>query len=230
MISCTSPDRPVESSRDADDDGTSTTDEGCRALVAVHIAVVDPLPLFQQGVATVLSAEGHAVEVPADVVDWARKPGSRVVLLTIRSEADWGMLLRLGGTAGEHKIIAILDEPSAIAGARAVRAGATSVLPRDVTFERLRRTVEATASGQAVMPAEVAMALAGESRSVEKALTHEQLSWLRLLAAGTTVEQLAQRAGYSERAMYRLLRRLYGELGVRTRLDAIMRAQALGWL
>ncbi|SEU14237.1 helix-turn-helix domain-containing protein [Nonomuraea wenchangensis] len=45
-----------------------------------------------------------------------------------------------------------------------------------------------------------------------------------------TVADLADRAGYSERAMFRLLQALYREIGVATRIQAIVRAQERGWL
>lgn len=186
--------------------------------------------MFQLGLTAVLSAAGHTVDTPDDVLDWVRRSGASVVLLTVRSEPDWALLSRLCDVAAEHKVIAVLDGASALAGARAVWAGAASVLPRDVTVERLRRTVAATTDGQAVMPAEVLTALARESVAGSRVPSSAQLSWLRQLAAGTTVEQLADGAGYSERAMYRLLKALYREMGVRTRLEAIMRAQDLGWL
>lgn len=95
------------------------------------------------------------------------------------------------------------------------------------------RTVEATADGLAVLPAEVLAALASASLpsggSPDRP-AEERLSWLRQLAAGTTVAELAGRVGYSERAMFRMLRSLYRDMGVETRMQAVLRAQELGWL
>jgi DNA-binding CsgD family transcriptional regulator len=44
------------------------------------------------------------------------------------------------------------------------------------------------------------------------------------------VVRLADRAGYSERAMFRLLRQLYLRIGARNRTEALMRAHERGWL
>lgn len=104
------------------------------------------------------------------------------------------------------------------------------MISRDATVERLRRAIEATCDGQSVMPAEVAATIA---RGVQDDLwvpSADQLSWLRRLATGSTVEQLANDTGYSERAMYRLLKGLYHDMNVRTRLEAIMSAQRRGWV
>ena len=50
----------------------------------------------------------------------------------------------------------------------------------------------------------------------------EELTWLRILAQGGTVHDLARQVGYSERALYRLLHALYGRMGVSSRTEAIL--------
>jgi DNA-binding CsgD family transcriptional regulator len=60
--------------------------------------------------------------------------------------------------------------------------------------------------------------------------SNRELDWLGQLAEGTTVAQLAERSGYSERAMFRLLRNLYNQLNVRNRTEALQLAQDRGWL
>lgn len=171
------------------------------------------------------------VETPVDVVAWVRRAKVSIVLLTLLSEEDWGVLDRLCGTLGSQVVIAVLEGDPTASGARAVRLGARSVLPRSTTVDALRQTVEATIGGQAVMPAAVAAVLAaGSHTDTQSPLSAEQLSWLRDLAGGTTVARLASRAGYSERAMFRLLRALYQQMGVSGRLQAVIRAQELHWL
>lgn len=198
--------------------------------MVVRIAIVDPLPMFREGAAAALAQTGHLVETPADVVAWMRRQATNVVLLTVLSDTDWRLLDRLRATPATSIVIALLDGGSlTVGGVRAVRAGARSVLWRDTSATVLRRTVEATIDGQAVLPAALAAAMAsgGRPRGEPSA---EQLSWLRHLANGSTVAGIAAEAGYSERAMYRLLRALYHQLGVRTRMQAVMRAQDAGWL
>ncbi|WP_181958015.1 response regulator transcription factor [Nonomuraea mesophila] len=189
--------------------------------------------MYRQGVAAVLSTAGYVVESPADLLAWVRQERRGVVLLTLVREQDWELLGRLRDTGGAHGVIVLLVEESAVLGTRAVRAGARSVLPREVTATALRRTVEATFDGQAVLPAEVVTALVTgvhQDGTSPGTLSPHQLSWLRQLAGGATVAELAGRAGYSERAMFRLLQALYREMGVTTRIQAIVRAQERGWL
>ncbi|WIM93137.1 DNA-binding response regulator [Actinoplanes oblitus] len=203
--------------------------------MTVHVAVIDPLPMYRQGVVAALSAIGHRVEAPADPLAWARDARRAVMMLTLATPADWQLLRLLHDVSTAPPVIAMLDDDSATAGVRAVRAGARSVLPRTVTSEVLRRTVEATLDGQAVVPGAVAAALANGAATPpapdgHASLSPRQLAWLQQLAEGATVAQLATRAGYSERAMFRLLQSLYRDMGVRTRMEAVIRATNLGWL
>lgn len=204
--------------------------KGLRGSVVVRIAIVDPLPMFREGAAAALAQSGHQVDAPSDVLGWLRRQATNVVLLTVVSDTDWRLLDRLRATPATSVVVALLDGDALTAGGvRAVRAGARSVLRRDASAPVLRRTVEATIDGQAVLPAALAAAMASDVRPRGEP-SDEQLSWLRELATGTTVARIAADAGYSERAMYRLLRSLYRQLGVRTRLQAVMRAQDAGWL
>jgi DNA-binding NarL/FixJ family response regulator len=200
-------------------------------VVGARIAVVDPLPMFQQGVAAVLAAEGHTVDSPLDVLAWAGGDQPKVVLLTLAAEVDWDLLTAVHKAASQTMVIALVAEVTERAGLRAMHAGASAVLPRQTTAAELRRAVDAALDGYAVMPAAVAAALTSRvAVPLHCPLSTEHLSWLRRLAAGVTVAQLAGQAGYSEREMFRLLSALYRELGVRTRIQAIVRAQQQGWL
>lgn len=199
--------------------------------MTVRIAVVDPLPMFRQGTAAVLAAAGHVVETPGDIVGWLRGPGPSLVLLSVVGERDWDLLAKLAGSSAAHLVIALLDDESAVPGIKAVRAGARSVLPRNVDAVTLKVAVEATIKGRAVLPSGAVVALAaGADKTGGPVPSAHQLVWLRQLAAGTTVAQLAQQAGYSERAMFRMLQALYRQLGTPNRIEAILLAQSRGWL
>jgi hypothetical protein len=83
----------------------------------MDLAVVDPLPMYRQGVVAVLSAAGHTVDAPDDPLAWARRRAG-VVLLTLAAEPDWTLLQRLLEGRSDHQVIAVLAEDSAVLGAR----------------------------------------------------------------------------------------------------------------
>ncbi|MGP2435886.1 hypothetical protein [Streptomyces sp. JW3] len=92
--------------------------------------------------------------------------------------------------------------------------------------------MSATLDGEAVMPIEVAdLLLTGRGGRTPRGPepTSDEITWLRRLADGWTVSRLASVSGYSERAMYRLLRAFYQKMGVSTRLEAVMLAYDMGW-
>ena len=202
-----------------------------RDHATARVAVVDPLPLYREGVANVLAAAGHRAETPADVVGWATRRTSALVLLTLAGEPEWLLLARLRAACVTVPLIALVEATSAAQGVRAVRGGARSVLPRNTAGDVLRRTVAATMDGQAVVPMEVLVLLAADAPAEhDHAVSAERIGWLRQLASGRTVGELAGRVGYSERAMFRLLTALYQDLGVRSRIEAIMLARDRGWI
>jgi DNA-binding NarL/FixJ family response regulator len=204
--------------------------EGFSEPVVVRIAVVDPLPMFREGASAILAGSGHTVETPADLTDWARPDEPSVVLLTVVSKHDWKLLAELCDVAMLSVIVVLADDESVVLGARAIRAGARSVLPRRTTADMLRRTVDATIGGQAVMPAAVAAALAADDQAAggqdyRSISCRGCTNWRRARRSHNS-----NRVGYSERAMFRMLQALYRQIGVQTRLQAIMRAQEAGWL
>jgi DNA-binding NarL/FixJ family response regulator len=197
-----------------------------------HVAVLDPLPLFQRGVVEALTSDEVLVEVPADIRAWAAEGGRRVVILTLAAPADWELLEQLShGTL----VIALLEENTEPSSIRALRLGAGSIVARNATTAVLRRTLDAVLAGEAVLSRSVVQALISSSRTAERTappgvLEDAEVLWLRQLASGVTVARLAASAGYSERAMYRLLNRIYDRLGVTNRTEALLRANVYGWL
>jgi DNA-binding NarL/FixJ family response regulator len=111
---------------------------------------------------------------------------------------------------------------------------AGAAIARDALPETVRKVFDAAVAGKSLLPVEVVRGLVTPQSSPEEEYDNvpspQEIGWLRELAFGTTVARLADRAGYSERAMFRLLRDLYARIGVRNRTEALMRAQEHGWL
>ncbi|MFJ8833528.1 hypothetical protein [Micromonospora aurantiaca] len=153
-------------------------------------------------------------------------------MITLAAGSDWLLLSDIARIDGDAFIVALLPEQDSALGSQAVRAGAHSVLRRDASPAGLQRIIEAAADGLAQLPVSVVRELrvAAALTNPPQRPTPRQLSWLRTLAAGGTVARLSELEGYSERAMYRMLQRLYAQIGVKTRTEALIRAQTFGWL
>jgi DNA-binding NarL/FixJ family response regulator len=201
--------------------------------MAVRIAVSDPLPVFRHGLKAVLGSTVFDPEAPSDLVAWSRDEQPRLVFLTLQSAQDWSLLVELQKAATAVTVVAVLTDISTPTWVRAILSGAAAAVPRDAPPETIRRVFEAVMSGESLLPFDVVRALASgrEPAAVNRErLEPREIEWLRGLATGATVAQLAERAGYSERAMFRLLRDLYSRMRVKNRTEALMRANERGWI
>ncbi|WP_030440353.1 response regulator transcription factor, partial [Actinoplanes subtropicus] len=198
----------------------------------VRIAVADPLPVFRHGIVEILRDAGFTSETPDDLFAWVRDEQTTIVILTLRTDADWRTLEGLRRTAAGLVLVALLEQMSVGDSVRALRAGAACVMARDTSPAAFREGFRALVRGESLIPVEVLRALAAPE--AEGAASGEpsptERDWLRSLAGGVTVGRLAAEAGYSERMMFRLLRDLYTRMGARGRTDALITAQHRGWL
>jgi len=198
-----------------------------------RIAVSDPLPMFHRGVADVMRSAGHDVESPEDLLAWIAAGGGRaVVLLTLLRPADWTLLATLQESRPAVTLIAVIENGDLALSVRAVGSGAVGVMAREADFDTVRDVLAAAASGRIMLPVEVVRALTatGDTQRRDRVPPETEISWIRQLAQGLTVARLAERAGYSERMMFRLLRDLYQRWGVANRTEAIIHARDNGWL
>jgi DNA-binding NarL/FixJ family response regulator len=119
----------------------------------------------------------------------------------------------------------LLEDLDGETGARALRAGARAVLPRDASPEEIRAAVRAAAAGLASLPAPVATALLDGARaSVEPedhVLTPRELEILTLLGEGLVNKQIAERLGISEHTVKTHLAAIYEKLQASNRAEAV---------
>ena len=198
-----------------------------------RIAVSDPLPMFRRGVADVMRNSGHDVESPEDLLAWIEAGGDRaVVLLTLLRPADWTLLATLRLSRSSVTLIAVIENGDLALSVRALGSGAVGVMAREADFDTVRDVLAAAISGRSMLPVEVVRALTatGDVQRPDRIPPETEISWIRQLTQGLTVARLAERAGYSERMMFRLLRDLYQRWGVANRTEAIIHARDNGWL
>jgi DNA-binding NarL/FixJ family response regulator len=201
--------------------------------VSIRIAVSDPLPMYRRGLIAVLGDAGFEPQTPDELITWIRGEQRPIVLLSLLSSNDWALLARLHEIRNDTMVIAVLPDRSTRNHVQAIIDGAVAAVARDAVPETMRRVFDAAVAGQSVLPVEVVRALTTSQPLPEEDETvpsPQEIGWLRELALGTTVARLADRAGYSERAMFRLLRQLYLRIGARNRTEALMRAHERGWL
>jgi DNA-binding NarL/FixJ family response regulator len=200
--------------------------------VSVRIAVWDPLPIYRRGMMTALAAAGFSSEEPEDLLEWSSEHQHGVAFLTVQSKQQLTLLTQLKDSCPDLILIAILVHENVEMHVKAVKAGATAAVGRTATPEEVLGVFNAAIRGVSMLPAEAVRALAAPNapQDATTKLAPREIEWLRALSQGRTVAQLADSVGYSERAMYRLLRDMYGRMHAANRTEAVLKASRAGWL
>jgi DNA-binding NarL/FixJ family response regulator len=157
----------------------------------------------------------------------------KILLMTLATSDDWQLFTALKPVRPDLAVVAILADPDLASHVRAVCTGAVGVIPRCAQPRLVQRAFEAAVDGRSLLPVAVLRAIAasvpnGKVGSI--CPSENEIDWLRQLARGSSVADLAERAGYSERMMFRLLRALYMKLQAPNRTVALIRACDEGWL
>lgn len=190
------------------------------------VAVLDREPAFRLGMETALRAAGFSVVGP-DGLSRAttRAPVHLLVSLHPSSEAEqlgsWAQ--RISGS-----VIAILDLVTSERAAHALRRGASGVVERTAHPEHVIEVLRATLEGFTVLPLAVARELAVALSPLPGDLAADERVFLGGVAAGVSMEELADDLACSVRTLYRRQRSLYRRLGIRSRAEAIALAMAWG--
>jgi DNA-binding NarL/FixJ family response regulator len=197
-----------------------------------RIAICDAAASYRRGLGAALGDEGF------DVHDMdCLRPNTLIhdlaaVLLTIRSASDWQVVRDTLKLNRDLTVIGLLVDPTPDRHAEALRCGAHAAVAWDAPPERIVAVVRAALGGMTIFDTSTAQAMAATGPPLYDPdwITAEEIEWLKLLARGATVQQLAAKVGYSERALYRLLHGLYGRMRVSNRSEAILQASRWGLL
>ena len=202
----------------------------------IQIAVCDPASSYRLGIGAAFADAGYTVEGYAvedgEIVRAQHLDRFAVLLFTVRSAHDWQLLRDVRAANPQLKLVALLVDATPDRHAEALRCGADGVVAWEAPPERILAVVSAALDGSTLLPVSVAQGIAVSCRPAydPEWITPEEVEWLRLLAKGMTIQQLAEKAGFSERALYRVLHGLYGRMRVSNRTEAILQAGRWGLL
>lgn len=194
------------------------------------IGIRDPVPMFCAGVSATLSSAGLRPEIPDDVSRWISDGNGHNLLLSVVNDDDWQLLRHVSSLRPDVIAIALLDDPTPADYARALRQGARSAASRDATADEIVDITRAALEERVILPFPVVRSLeAGNHQTAgaggrHGALTQEESEWLREMAHGASVDDIAWRFGYSRRTMYRRLQSVYHRLGTARRDQALLEA------
>jgi DNA-binding NarL/FixJ family response regulator len=195
------------------------------------VGVSADLPALARGLAAILRLGDFDVTVPGDVHAWLVEADDPVLVLALETP-DPETVVDLRRRRPDAEVVVLLPDPDEQSLVGAFKAGAAAVASWRVTPEVLLPLIGAVTAHLAVLPPHLVRRLTSQvdARPVWLHAGSHEAGWLRALAAGSTVADLASAHAYSEREMYRLLADVYDRLGVGGRIPALMLAARYGLL
>lgn len=108
-------------------------------------------------------------------------------------------------------------------------AGANAYLLKDIEPEHLIQAIRLLVAGESLIPGDLARTILDDHRpvheGVEEPLTPRQREVLQLIAEGLSNAEIAGRLHLSEGTVKNTVSEIYGRLGVRDRVQAILKVQ-----
>lgn len=204
----------------------------------IRLLLVDDHPVVRAGLSGLLSSQPDfevVGEAPngLEALGLLEQVGADVVLMDLRMPQMDGVTairqVRARFPKVQVLVLTTYDTDSEIV--RAVEAGATGYLLKDVPREELFRAVRLCAKGEAVLSPPVAARLLGRMRGPgEETLSVRELEVLALVAKGFSNKEIARKLKISEATVKTHLLHTFEKLGVDDRTAAVTVALERGIL
>ena len=199
----------------------------------IRLAVVDDHPAIAAAVTAAVRGHrdieivGHATDVEAAIrlIEGARPD---VILCDVWLGGEPGGLelaRRFGGPSGPVVLMfSGFEQPTFLRAA--FESGAAGYLSKSAELDAILEAVSAVAAGGTRFPAVTLGAL----RDAPRRPSPREIEAIRLLAKGSTNDEIATGLGISIKTVESHLRRLFGRYGVLSRTELAMLAVREGWL
>ncbi|HXQ16263.1 MAG TPA: response regulator transcription factor [Caulobacteraceae bacterium] len=200
----------------------------------MKILIVDDHAIVRDGLSRLLATDGdHEVKLAAsgrEALLLARSFRPALVILDLNLPGLGGLeLLRrlVAIEAGRILVLSMHAEP--LYARRSLEAGAHGYVSKNAAPDELLTAVRRVAAGGRYVEAEIAQALAlGEGAETLNALSPRELEIMRLLAAGSSLAEIADALGASYKTIANTCTLIKSKLGVARTADLVRLAIETG--
>ncbi|HET6975312.1 MAG TPA: response regulator transcription factor [Pyrinomonadaceae bacterium] len=192
----------------------------------IRILTVDDHPMLREGIAAVLAAEDDMVLVAEasngrEAIELFRANRPDITLMDVQMPEVNGIdaILKIREEFPDARIIVLTTYSGDAQAARAVKAGASGYLLKNMVRKELIDTIRTVHGGKKRIPAEIAVEIA-EHHS-DDALTDREIEVLRAVADGNANKTVAQLLHVSEETVKAHMKNILSKLGANDRTHAV---------
>ena len=192
----------------------------------IRILIVDDHPLLREGIAAVLASETDMALVAEaangrDAVEQFRAHRPDVTLMDLQMPDMNGTdaILAIRKDYPDARIIVLTTYSGDAQAVRALKAGASGYLLKNMLRKELVETIRSVHGGRKRIPPEIAVEMA--EHHADDALTEREIEVLRQVAAGNANKVVALRLAISEETVKAHMRSILSKLGANDRTHAV---------
>ena len=202
---------------------------------AIRVLTVDDHPLLREGIAAVLHGEID-MELIAEAangeeaIERFRQFRPDVTLMDIQMPGINGIetITEIRAEFPNAKFVVLTTYQGDVQAIRALKAGATGYLLKNMLRKELLETIRAVNAGRRKIPVEIATELA--EHVTEDALSDREVEVLRLVAAGNSNKIIGSRLFVSEATVKGHMKSILAKLGANDRTHAVTIAIRRGFI
>jgi len=191
----------------------------------IQILAVDDHPLLREGIAALIAAEADMQLVAAcsggrEAIQQFRAFRPDVTLMDLQMPDMTGLdaMIAIRGEFPDARIIVLSGYAGDAQVVRALKAGASGYLLKNLVHKELLDTIRSVYAGRRTLSAEVSIELA--THATDDPLSPAEIDVLRLIASGHGNKQIADKLGITEDTVKGRVRNILSKLGANDRTHA----------
>jgi DNA-binding NarL/FixJ family response regulator len=201
----------------------------------ITVLTVDDHPLLRSGIAAVIQSEDDLLLVGEatngqEAVEAYRAHRPEVTLMDLQMPVMNGInaILAIRRDFPDARFIVLTTYRGDVQALRALKAGATGYLLKNMLREELINTIRAVYAGRRCIPSEVASGIV--EHVADDALTDREIEVLGRVAAGTSNKTIASQLAVSEATVKTHMKNILSKLGANDRTHAVTIAMKRGFI